>query len=199
MVIKDRDRVDDHYSALARKEGYPARSVYKLKEMDEKRGLLGPGQRVLDLGCHPGSWSIYASRKVKIVVGVDLQKMDLKMPKNFSFFLQDILEDPPSEIVEFAPFQVILSDLAPRTSGDRFGDSLKSLELARAALSWAKSLLAEGGSFVCKFFQGKDQDLFLKEELSPLFQKVVLHKPKAVRKKSVELYALGLSFRGASS
>jgi 23S rRNA (uridine2552-2'-O)-methyltransferase len=196
LVIKDRDRVDEHYAKLAKKEGYPARSVYKLKEIDESKKVLKASQKVLDLGCCPGSWSLYAAKKVKLVVGVDLDKPNVPAADNLQFYQLDILEGPPPDIVGLGPFQVLLSDLAPKTSGQKADDSAKSLELVQGAFSWAEALLEKGGTFLFKFFQGADFDPFLKSGIRPYFKAVNLHKPGAVRKRSVELYALCEGFKG---
>jgi 23S rRNA (uridine2552-2'-O)-methyltransferase len=196
LAIKDRDRVDEHYARLAKKEGYPARSVYKLKEIDDSKRILRPGHKVLDLGSSPGSWSLYASRKAGMVVGVDLVAPAVPEGPKLSFLTHDINTDPPQGLRAMAPFQVLLSDLAPKTSGQKADDSLASLGLVRAALRWAALLLEKDGTMLFKFFQGEDSQSFLKEEASPLFGRLTLHRPKAVRKRSVELYALCQGFKG---
>ena len=199
MAIKDRGRLDDHYSRLARKEGYPARSVYKLKELDKIWKILKPGQKVLDLGCSPGSWSQYAAEKVKLVAGVDLFPPLVRDGPGLKFFQQDIFSRPQSGIAELSPFQVVLSDLAPKTSGQKAADSARSLDLVRAAFSWAEMLLQQGGAFVFKVFMGSDFDSFFKKSIASVFAKAELRKPQAVRKKSPELYAVCLGFAGGKS
>ncbi|MDR2198342.1 MAG: RlmE family RNA methyltransferase, partial [Deltaproteobacteria bacterium] len=195
MVVKDRSRVDDYWTGLAIKEGYPARSVYKLKEMDESRRLIKAGARILDLGCSPGSWSLYACRRGARAAGVDLEPPRANMPAGFRFFLWDVYQSPPPELRELSPFPLVLSDLAPKTTGRKDQDSDRSLDLAGAALSWAESLLASGGNFLFKVFQGGGLESFVREKVGPLFRKTEYHRPKAVRKRSPELYVLCLGFR----
>ena len=196
MTVKDRGRVDEYYANLAKKEGYPARSVYKLKELDQKRGILRPGQRVLDLGSSPGSWSLYAAERASLVVWVDLSEPAVRERPGLRFLRLDISEPPPPEVLELSPFQVVLSDLAPRTTGQKAADSQRSLDLARSALAWASLLLERGGTFVFKAFQGAGLDVFLRDEVRPLFARAELKRPRAVRKQSPEVYAVCQGFAG---
>ncbi|MDR1164585.1 MAG: RlmE family RNA methyltransferase [Deltaproteobacteria bacterium] len=203
MAIKDRKRaLGETYAARARREGYPARSVYKLSEFDEKQKLLRPGQKILDLGCAPGSWSLYAQEKVGPrgrVIGVDLQKPALESGGTFIFAERDIALPPTPEIRAVGPFDLVLSDLAPRTTGRRDADSYRSLELSRAAFAWARSLLKERGDFLFKIFQGKETGDYLKGEIRLSFAKLILLKPKATRPESVEIFVLGRGFRGGGA
>jgi 23S rRNA (uridine2552-2'-O)-methyltransferase len=202
MTVKDRGRLDDHWAALARREGYPARSVYKLKEMDLKHRLFKRGMRVLDLGASPGSWSMYIADRVAPsgrVLGVDLHPLNGASRPNLSFMEGDVLTLPPSDLAGGAPYDAVVSDLAPPTTGRRDADAAKSLALARAALGLAGGLLRPGGLFIAKIFEGGDTGAFVKGEAGPLFQRTLLARPKAVRKGSVELYLLGLGYRGASA
>ncbi|MDR1038649.1 MAG: RlmE family RNA methyltransferase [Deltaproteobacteria bacterium] len=199
MTIKDRDRVDDHWAALARKEGYPARSVYKLSELDKKHGLFGKGMRVLDLGASPGSWSLYAADRVAPsgrVLGVDLAPQPTYSRPNLEFMKGDVLALAPGDIPLPGPFDAVISDLAPLTTGRRDADAAKSLELDRGAFRLARELLKPGGFFIAKIFEGGDSGAWVKGELKPAFARTVLAKPKAVRKGSVEIYVLGIGFRG---
>jgi 23S rRNA (uridine2552-2'-O)-methyltransferase len=204
----------DFWSLKAQQESYPARSVYKLKEMDEKFGLLekpgrgGPacgGFRVLDLGAAPGSWSLYALRKfaakknsVGSLTAVDLSPLSTQYGQglfngdNF-FFIQGDMTRP--EIREFilarGPFSLILSDAAPATMGNRSVDTLRSLELAETALAYAASSLERGGATVIKVFQGGDTQELLKK-IRNLFDTGKSFKPQACRRESFETYYLGL-------
>ncbi|MDR2350413.1 MAG: RlmE family RNA methyltransferase [Deltaproteobacteria bacterium] len=196
MTIKDRNRLKDHYSEKAKKEGYPARSVFKLGELDAKHRILGPGMRVLDLGAAPGSWSLYASGKTGpkgLVVALDLKKLTVRSP-NIRAFEADILKTDPSLREDGGPFDAVLSDLAPSTTGIGSVDSERSLELNKAALKWAERLLRPGGSFLFKMFQGGSSDAHVKERVKPLFRDVILLKPKATRKGSAEIFVLGKGF-----
>lgn len=190
------NRWDDHYARRARKEQWLARSVYKLEEIDKKYKLLGPGDRVLDLGCYPGSWSQYGLKKVGPkgeVVGVDLKKPEGFFAPNFKFFQADILTlDIQSLIDQIGLRDGVLSDLAPSTSGIGVTDAARSLRLAERALEIALALLKKGGNFLCKVFEGEDLPAYRKEVLQH-FREGRTVRPAAVRKASREVYILGLS------
>jgi 23S rRNA (uridine2552-2'-O)-methyltransferase len=150
----------DAKTRAAKAQGYPARSVFKLQEIDTRWRLLKQGQRVLDLGAAPGSWSLYAAGKVGPrgrVIGVDLQVI-APSPKPELVFLQaDVLgAELPPEVSDAAPYDVVLSDMAPNTTGNRLGDQTRSFELFMRALAVAEKLLAPGGSFVGKIFMVED-------------------------------------------
>jgi 23S rRNA (uridine2552-2'-O)-methyltransferase len=131
-----------------------------------------------------------------MVVGVDLVAPVVPEGPRLRFLTHDISTDPPQGLKAMAPFQVLLSDLAPKTSGQKADDSLASLGLVRAALRWAALLLGKDGTMLFKSFQGEGSQSFLKEEASPLFGSLALHSPKAVRERSMGMYAL---CQGASS
>jgi len=197
MTIKDRSRLDDHYSRQARKEGYPARSIYKLEELDRKYHLFRLGLRVLDLGCAPGSWSLYAARKVGaggLVLGLDLQLPALKIEPYLFFKSVDILAVSPEFAATQAPFDIVLSDLAPATSGRKEVDQARSLVLVQAAWGWARALLKPGGCFLYKIFQSPEGENFCKN-LKENFNKVELLKPRATRGRSMEIFGLGVGFK----
>ncbi|MDR2386845.1 MAG: RlmE family RNA methyltransferase [Deltaproteobacteria bacterium] len=194
MTIKDRKRIDDFYSQKARKEKYPARSVWKLEEFDEKYRLFKPGMRVLDLGCAPGSWTLYAAKAVGpggLVLGLDLNPPQAAgLPKNVIFKKVDLLLAEGLEPAqEYGPFQIILSDLAPKTSGRKEIDQAKSLELCAAAWQWAQALSVKGADFLLKIFQSPEGDEFLKS-LNLFYEKQIRLKPKASRKASQEIFVL---------
>ncbi len=190
MAIKDRTRLDDHFSQKARKEGYPARSVYKLEEFDQKYKLLKTGQKVLDLGCAPGSWSLYAAQKVGPqgqIVGLDLSEVNATFPPQVTIFQADLLEAPKTLVQKWAPFDLVLSDMAPKTMGRRDVDQARSLELCQMAWQWAADLLKLGGHFLFKIFQSQDGDNFIK---TLPFEKIIRLKPKATRSQSMEMFVL---------
>jgi 23S rRNA (uridine2552-2'-O)-methyltransferase len=205
MAIKDRSRLDDHYSRLARKEGFPARSVFKLAEFDRKKGLFKPGQRVLDLGCAPGGWTLYAAGQVGpkgLVVGVDLVAPSGVFPPQVSLLAADVLSGQEALTALRAKelkggADAVMSDLAPRTTGRREVDQAKSLELAVAAWVWAQELLAAGGWFLFKVFQSPAADEFI-GGLKAHFERESRLKPKATRKASQEIFVLGQGFRPKS-
>jgi 23S rRNA (uridine2552-2'-O)-methyltransferase len=195
MVSKD--RIWDFYAEKAKKEGYPARSVYKLEEFDLKHKILKKGSNVLDLGAAPGSWSLYASLKVGEkgkVLALDLNKLTVNRP-NLKALEADIFLKDPEELDPLGPFDIVLSDLAPSTTGVKDADRENSLSLSRRALDYASRLLKPGGVFLFKLFQGESADSFVKESVKPFFQKTVLLKPKATRKGSVEIFVLGTGYR----
>jgi 23S rRNA (uridine2552-2'-O)-methyltransferase len=196
MGIKDKLRVDDHYSQKARLEGYPARSVYKLMELDQKYGLISPEKKVLDLGCAPGSWTKYASEKIGpkgAVVGIDLLLPKEKFPSNVELISLDLLGNEPEILAHLGFFDLVMSDLAPKTCGHKDVDQAKSLELCQRAWIWARKLLVLKGSFLFKIFESNEAELFIKE-LSPFFSRQIRLKPKATRSKSMETFILGLGF-----
>ena len=189
----------DHYSIKAQKEGYPARSVYKLKEIDEKFGLVKGGAiKALDLGAAPGSWSLYLLRKKALPVSVDLAPLSRQYDAGlfdkpgFIFIQGDFTHDKTREaIISQGPYRLLLSDAAPATTGNRSIDSLRSLELAETALAYAESALEKGGNLVVKVFQGGDTSTLLKA-MRLLFETAKSFKPKACRPESFETYYIGL-------
>jgi len=186
---------DDYYTQLAKKENYPARSVYKLKEIDEKFKIFKKGQKILDLGCAPGSWLKFASEKAGkdgLVVGIDLKKTEIEFPENTKTFQGDIFEKETIDFLSsFGPYDILMSDMAPDTTGIKYADSVKSAALCEAALYLCQSLLVTGGVFITKIFQGPDFDNFAKQVLSE-FGKRKIFKPKSCRKNSKEIYIIGL-------
>ena len=186
---------EDHFTRRARDEKWLARSVYKLEEIDKKCKLILPGHRVLDLGCYPGSWSQYCTRRVGLqgeVVGVDLKRPDRFAAPNFQFLEADVLNlDLERLKKKISPRNVVISDLAPQTSGIHVVDTSRSMELARKALVIALGLLQKRGHFLCKVFEGEDIKE-LRIEISRHFKEARTVRPAAVRKASREVYLLGL-------
>ncbi|RPH49626.1 MAG: RlmE family RNA methyltransferase [Desulfobacteraceae bacterium] len=191
---------EDHYSRLARKENFPARSVYKLQEIQEKFRLIKKGDRVLDLGCSPGSWTLYASDlagEKGMIVGIDLKKVEIKVPSNVRIYNCDILEIDDQRLASTGKdFNVVISDMAPATTGDKSGDAARSFELCVAAFNIAKKLLLPGGSFLCKIFQGGDFKKF-SEMVRAEFNFLKIFKPQSSRKASKEIYIIGVGFKGS--
>lgn len=183
-----KDLKEEHYTLKARQDKYPARSVYKLQQIDEKFNLFRKNFKILDLGCAPGSWLLYAAKKGS-VLGIDLRDIDIELPQNAKFIKQDINEFKTDE-----KFDIILSDMAPNTSGDHDVDVENSIELCEKALEIAKTSLKRGGNFLCKIFEGDGvQDFFKKVESNFSFTK--RYKPLASRKESREIYIIGKNFR----
>ncbi len=196
-------KVQDYYFKKAKKEKYPARSVYKLEEAQERFRFLKRGDHALDIGCFPGSWSMYASKVLGpqgLVVGVDLQAGNRSQQSGRSaveFVCGDIMEDSTIAAVKkyCTGFEAVLSDMAPQTTGNKWSDQQKSLELSRRAFALALELLAVGGSFYCKVFEGEDFKEFY-DSVRPYFGKTKIVKPKSSRKESREVFVLGMNFKG---
>ena len=146
----------DFYFHKAKKEGYVARSVYKLQEIELKHHLLKKRDRVFDLGCAPGSWLQYTARKVGpqgIVLGMDVTPVTVDLPPHVSLLQHDVLEYQPAEKY-FQYFDIVLSDMAPRTTGIASVDSQRSYNLCEQALHLATQVLRPGGSLLVKMLQG---------------------------------------------
>ena len=163
---KKQQRWTDHYSERAKKERYPARSVYKLKEAQKKYRLIRKGDQVLDLGCSPGSWLLYAAEltgKRGKVLGIDLKPVTIQIPSQAETLEADILTIDRSWIEKegfTSRFNVVLSDMAPATTGNKAIDTERSYQLCQAALNIAQLALRPGGSFVCKNFKCEEINLF---------------------------------------
>lgn len=182
----------DHYSRRAKKERHPARSVYKLEEIQKKHPLIKKGDRVLDLGCAPGSWLLYAAKLTGDkgrVVGVDLNPVTVRVPDHVEVMTADVFEMDVASLGD--DFNVVLSDMAPATTGHKAVDAARSLGLCEAALEIAQSVLRPGGVFVCKIFQGEDFKQF-SDSVSAQFKKGIIFKPRSSRKSSKEIYIIGI-------
>ena len=189
-------KIKDHYFHKAKRDGYVARSAYKLEEIDKKHRILRNGNLVLDLGCSPGSWLQYASRKVGEkgkVLGVDLQTVKLSLPQNVKVIQADIFEMTVNDLeMNGGMVDVILSDMAPKTTGIRDTDAQRSYALNQQVLELSGDLLRPQGTLLVKAFQGAPLEQ-LRREFSSIFAQVKLCKPKSSRSESVEIFLLGLS------
>jgi len=193
-------QLNDPYVMRAKKEGLRSRAAYKLIEMDERYHLLKTGQKILDLGAAPGGWSQYAIKKVGPkgrVIGIDL--LDIDPIPDVEFTIMDFLEeDAPDrlKVMLGGLADGVMSDMAANTTGHKKTDHLKIIGLAELAIHFATEVLAPGGFFVAKVFQGGTEG-----ELLTLLKrdfKTVRHvKPEASRVGSAELYVLATGFRGA--
>lgn len=194
-----RHRPQDHFGRRAKDEGFPARSVFKLREIDERVKLLKRGDRVLDLGAAPGSWSLYAAERVGLegrVIGVDLAELRTGVPANRRFLQLDVNALTPAALAALGPdvptaFDVVLSDMAPKTSGQRMRDQFLSYELYMRALLLTDTLLARGGAFTGKIFQGAELE-DARRATAERFEQVKIVKPKASRSESYEIFLVGL-------
>jgi 23S rRNA (uridine2552-2'-O)-methyltransferase len=188
----------DHFTKKAKKEGFAARSVYKLEEIQRRFHLIKPGMRVLDLGCYPGSWSKYLIQKVGRsgqVVGVDLSAPAFG---GAVWIEQSVFDVTPEEMLTALGGQadMVVSDMAPGTTGNRLGDHVLQIELADCAWNLAQKVLRPGGAFVAKVFDGEDANGFcarVKEGCG----KTKRLKTEATRRQSREFFLVGQNFRGS--
>ena len=195
--------VQDHYFRLAKEEGYLSRAAYKLIEIDERKRIMHKGDRVLDCGCAPGSWLQVASKRVGdrgVVVGIDLVKLGRKIASNVIAVQGDLTTADPRELMALAgepprPFDVVLSDMAPSTSGEPEGDHHRSVRLCEAVLDRCPLLLRVGGNLVMKVFEGGAY-MDLVKRLEKLFDDAKGFKPKASRSESTEMYIVAHGWRG---
>jgi 23S rRNA (uridine2552-2'-O)-methyltransferase len=188
---------DDKLMHKAHHEGFRARSVYKLEELDKQFHLVKPDYKVLDLGAAPGSWLQYVCNRIAPngkSLGLDLKEI-ARISNNTSTQVVDItyLQDVGEAISQkgFSSFNLVLSDLAPNISGVVHSDHIKSVELDRAAFEVAKKFLDHNGSLVMKIFPGSQLDHFVKE-LKESFTTVKLTRVKASRDSSNEMYLICL-------
>ena len=186
----------DHWSRRPRAEGWRSRAVYKLQELDRRDRLFSRGGRVVDLGAAPGGWSQYAARRVApggLVVAMDIEPME--PIRGVTVFQGDIAD--PAQFADLrrvldGPADAVISDLAPKLSGNRDRDQAISMDLAALALEAALDLLRPGGAFVAKLFQGAGFEEFVAGARASL-RKTRLRTPAASRKASRETYLVGRS------
>jgi 23S rRNA (uridine2552-2'-O)-methyltransferase len=181
----------DHYARRAKAEGRPARSAYKLEEIDLRWRLLRPGARVLDLGSAPGSWLQYAGEKVGTqgtVEGYDLKPVTLPLPRHVTAHVGDAFALEPVG----QGFDVVLSDMAPATMGDHKTDAIRSANLAERALDMADARLRRGGHVVVKVLEGGDVPALV-QRMRRDYGKVERLRPKATRRESTEIFLVGLA------
>jgi len=192
--------VHDHYFRLAKKEGYRSRAAYKLIELDERRRLLRKGDRVLDCGCAPGSWLQVAAHRVGArghIVGIDLKPVDADLPENVRVLKGDVTTIDAAELLgELDSFDVILSDMAPSTTGDRAVDHHGSIRLCHAVLDRCGELLAPDGRIALKVLEGEAYPELL-DRTGAMFEKVKGFKPKASRGESTEIYLTAHGFHSS--
>jgi 23S rRNA (uridine2552-2'-O)-methyltransferase len=188
---------DEFYTRMARKEGYPARSAYKLEEINKNYNLFKEGDFVLDLGCAPGSWILYVLKNIGRggkILGVDLSDLNTEIPSNVVFLKKNISDLEEKDFFIFGrKFDNVIADLAPNTCGIKELDCARSLELSKNSFEIAKRFLLHNGNFVCKIFEGRESDDLFKE-ISESFEFSKRVKPKAVMKNSREFYIVAKGF-----
>jgi 23S rRNA (uridine2552-2'-O)-methyltransferase len=192
--------VNDPFVKQAQRDGYRSRSAYKLLELNEKDKLIRPGMRVMDLGSAPGGWSQVAGRLVGEkgrVLATDI--LPMAELKNVDFLQGDFTDEAIVQRVRDwlggEKFDLIISDIAPNISGIESADQGRSIWFLELALDTVRQTLKPGAHFAAKMFQGSGSDEYLKE-LRTYFQKVLIRKPEASRKKSREVYLVAKGFKG---
>ena len=194
-------KVKDHYFKKAKKENFFARSVYKLEEIDQKYKVMKKGQTVLDLGYHPGSWVQYSAKKVGddgFVVGIDIRDINKKLLhlRNVRVYQKDIFDITDiAELEVSEKFDIVVSDMAPNTTGVRSVDQLRSLNLVEQVFHHLDVFLRYEGNFVMKVFDSHDAQMFLKSQKNR-FKEFHFLKPKSTRSVSKEFFVIGKDFQG---
>lgn len=193
-------KVRDHYFRKAKQDNYLARSIYKLEEIDKKHSVLNVGDRVVDLGYFPGSWVQYCSRKVGAkgsVVGIDIQGVNKKLlsERNIKLFEKDIFTISELEqIEESEPFDVLLSDMAPKTTGIKSVDQDRSLALVEKVFEIMPLFLRPGGHLVIKVFESNQAQEYLRTQKTQ-FEEFKFLRPKSTRSTSKEFFVIAKSFK----
>jgi 23S rRNA (uridine2552-2'-O)-methyltransferase len=187
----------DARTKAAKAQGFPARSVFKLEEIDRRVKLFHGGQKVLDLGAAPGSWSLYASQKVGPggrVLAIDLQEIRQAFPPNVKVAQGDALTLENAGLSAFAPYDVVLSDMAPNTSGSKIRDQAGSLELCLRALDVALALGKVGSHFVAKIFMSGDFQI-ARKIAGERYEKCQVIRPEGTRQQSTEVFIVGTGLK----
>ncbi|MHC9511630.1 23S rRNA (uridine(2552)-2'-O)-methyltransferase RlmE [Kangiella sp. M94] len=195
-----KEHFDDPYVKKSQKDGYRSRAVYKLEELDQKYKLLGKGVTVVDLGAAPGGWSQYVAYKMGSqgkIFALDILEMDPLPDVDFiqgDFREEAVLNQLLDKIGE-RKADLVLSDMAPNMSGVDAVDQPRGMYLCELALELAQTVLAKGGNYVVKVFQGEGFDDYIRQ-CREMFDKVLIRKPDASRGRSREVYVVGLGFKG---
>jgi 23S rRNA (uridine2552-2'-O)-methyltransferase len=187
----------DHFTRAAKDAGFPARSVFKLEEIDRRVKLLRGGQRVLDLGAAPGSWSLYASQKVGAggrVLAIDLQEIRQAFAPNVTVAQGDALTLENETLAQFAPYDVVLSDMAPNTSGNKMRDHAYSFELCMRAMDVAAVLGKAGSHFVAKIFMSEDFPQ-ARKAAGERYERCQVIRPDGTRQQSSEVFIVGMGLK----
>lgn len=195
------DHINDPYVKLAQKEGYRARAVYKLKEIDESEQLIKPGQVIVDLGCTPGSWSQYARSKLAgkegggirgTIIGLDMLPMEPIADVHFiqGDFREDEVLRQLEELLAGRKADLVLSDIAPNLSGIVSADAARIEHIIDLAIEFCQGHLKPSGALLVKCFNGAGYSQIV-EKFKMEFKSVSSKKPKASKNKSSEIFLLG--------
>lgn len=193
-------QINDPYVKQSKKDGYRSRAVYKIQEIDENFKIFKMGQKIVDLGAAPGSWCEYVVRKLNNtvdIVGVDL--LPIKPIDNCTFiegdFTDDVVLEEILQAVGNTKLDVVLSDMAPNSSGHTKTDHLRIMYMLELALHFAVNMLEKDGSFICKVLRGGTEKELL-DHTKKHFSKVRHFKPAASRQESTEMYLIATGFKG---
>lgn len=192
-------QLNDPYVAEAKRLNYRSRAAFKLIQLDEKYHFLGKGKRIVDLGCAPGGWTQIAAQRNKgsgEIVGMDL--LPTEPIAGATLLQQDFTAPEAPDMIKallHGPADVVMSDMAANTTGVQNIDHLRSMGLVEAAYEFAKEILATGGIFIAKVFQGGTES-YLLNDMKQNFAKVTHYKPDASRQDSVETYVVAQGFKG---
>lgn len=199
--MNKRFKVQDHFFKKAKSENFLARSVYKLEEVDKKFKIFKKAKHVIDLGYHPGSWVQYASKKIPNdgkIIGIDIKPVNEKLiGGNIDLYERDVFTvDDLRDLGLEAKVDVVLSDMAPNTSGVKSLDQIRSLELVEKIFNLFPVLLREGGRSVIKIFDSQEARVFIKERKG-LFEKYAFYRPESTRTSSKEFFLVCIGHRPA--
>ncbi len=189
----------DSYYKKAKQQGYKSRAAYKLMELNKKYSLIKKGSKVLDAGAAPGGWSQVALEIVGekgLVVGIDLLNIEGIENKNFHFIHGDLTNESTLRLaLDYSPvYDTVISDAAPNTSGQKFADHIKSVELVTIIYNFAISVLKPKGNFLFKLFDGQEKNELV-SNLKEKFKMVKFIKPDSTRKNSFEIYVVCKEFK----
>ncbi len=193
------EHFDDEYVKMAQAQGYRSRAVFKLKEIQDKDRLIKPAMNIIDLGAAPGGWSQFARQiigKKDKIIALDILPMDPLDGVDFiqGDFTEESVLQQLYDVLEGAPVNLVMSDMAPNMSGNKGVDQPRSIYLGELALDTAKTVLTKDGAFLVKLFHGVGFEDF-HHDVQQFFSKVVIRKPKASRSRSNEVYILAKGFK----
>ncbi len=193
----------DHYYQKAKEKGLASRAVFKLEELDQHFKLIKEGNKVLDMGCAPGAWLQYISKKIGShgkSVGIDLLPIKIKLPDHIYILQGDATQEHIQKLcIEKlgTEVDVIVSDMSPNLSGIKFKDNYDSYLLCLNVLKVAQKILKKGGSMLVKIFPGDELSDF-KKKLQENFEEIKTYIPKSTRKGSSEIYLISKKFKGSA-
>lgn len=193
------EHFDDEYVKMAKVQGYRSRAVFKLKEIHEKDKLIKTGMNIVDLGAAPGGWSQFARQllgKNGRLVALDILPMEPieGVDMIIGDFREELVLNELYAVLNNAPINLVLSDMAPNMSGNKSTDQARAIYLCELALDTAKAVLAKNGTFLVKVFQGEGFEAYFKE-VQQVFTTVIIRKPKASRPRSNEVYILAKDYK----